>query len=147
MWLEKKENEENIDNRMVSLFRYLHHVTNNCANINNTDQIFHDFANKHLLFDDVNYEHLPIPVYLCIKPSVWTEFILNILSSLGRFSKERDLLFNETVRCWFCNAKLIWEEYDTESLKNSSDQVMNIFVNNQLVLFRKGQRTIDSFII
>ena len=51
-WLETIENEEDIDHGMILLFHYLHHVTQNCANINNTDQIFLDFANKHLFYGD-----------------------------------------------------------------------------------------------
>ena len=52
---------------MVSLFRYLYYVTQICANLINTDQIFPDFANKHLFYDDDNDEHLLIPVYSAIK--------------------------------------------------------------------------------
>ena len=55
---------------MVSLFRHLHHVTQNCANLNNTDQTFPDFANKHIFYDDDDNEKLPIPVYSGIKPSM-----------------------------------------------------------------------------
>ena len=58
LWLLTIENEEDIDHRMVSVFRHLHHV-----NINNTDQILLDFSNKHLFYDNGNNEHLPIPVY------------------------------------------------------------------------------------
>ena len=61
---------------MVSLFRQLHHVTQKCANIDNTDQIFLDFSNKHLFYDDDDDEYLPIPVYSGIKPSTVPEFIL-----------------------------------------------------------------------
>ena len=75
------------------------------------------------------------------------EFILNILLSLGRFSTERELLLNDTLRGCFCNAKFIREEDDPESLKNYSNQVMNIFVNNQLVFFPNVQRMINAFII
>ena len=40
LWLETIENEYDIDHGMVSLFCHLHHVTQNRANLNNTDQIF-----------------------------------------------------------------------------------------------------------
>ena len=71
LWLEKIENKEDIDHGMVSLFCHLHHVTQNFANINNnTDQNFLDFANKHLFYDDKDDEHLTIPVYSGIKPSM-----------------------------------------------------------------------------
>ena len=82
-----------------------------------------------------------------MKPSMGPEFILNALSSLGRFFTEHKLLLNGTLIVCFHNAKLIAEEDDSESLQNYSNQVMNIFVNNQLVFFPKGQRMIDAFII
>ena len=37
-WLETIENEEDIDHGMILLFHYLHHVTQNCAKLNNTDK-------------------------------------------------------------------------------------------------------------
>ena len=98
LWSETIENEEYIDHGIVSLFLHLHHVTPNFANLNNNDQILLDFTNKHLIYDDDDDEHLPIPVYSVIKPSMVPEFILNILSSLGIFSKEYELLLNDTRR-------------------------------------------------
>ena len=116
LWLETIENEEDIDHGMVSLFQNLHYATLNCANLNNTDQIFPDFANKHVFYDDDNNYHLNFPLYSCIKHSMETEFILIPLLSLGRFSTERKLLLNGTLRGCFCNSKLIGEEDDPEYL-------------------------------
>ena len=70
LWLETIKNNEYIDHGMVSLFRHLHHVTQNFANLNNNDQFLPDFTNTHLFYDDDNDEHLPIPVYSGIKPSM-----------------------------------------------------------------------------
>ena len=136
LWLETIENKEHIDHGMVLLFRYLQHVIPNCANLNNTDKVFFGFANKHLFYDDDDDEHLPIPVYSGIKLSMGASFILNPLLSLGRLSIESELFLNDTLRGCFPNAKLVGEEDDTESLQNYSNQVMNIFVNNQLVFFQ-----------
>ena len=147
LWLETIQNEEDIDHGMVSLFRHLHHVTQNCANLNNTDQMFLDFSKNHLFYDDYDDEHLPIPVYSGIRHSMGTKFILNALLSLGRFSTERKILLNDTLRGFFRDAKLIGEEDYTEYLQNYSNQVMNIFVNDQLVFFPHSQRMIDAFII
>ena len=97
---------------MVSLFCHCHHVTQYCANLNNADQIFPDFSNKHLFYDDDDNEHLPIPVYSGIKTSMGPEFILNTLLSLGIFSTERELLLNDTPRGCIFNAKFIREEDD-----------------------------------
>ena len=122
---------------MVSLFRHLNHVTQNCANLNNTNHIFLDFKNKHIFYNDDNDDHLPITVYSGIKPSRGPEFILNAVLSLGIFYTDRELLLNETLGGCFCNAKLIREEDDTESMYNYSNLVMNILVNNQLMFSPK----------
>ena len=66
---------------------------------------------------------------------------------MGRFSTERKLLLNETLRGFFCNNKLIGEEYDPESMQNYSNQVMNIFFNNKLVFFPNSQRIIEDSMI
>ena len=42
---------------------------------------------------------------------------------------------------------MIGEEDDPESLNNYPNQVMNIFVNNQLVFFPNVQRIIDAILI
>ena len=105
---------------MFSLFRCLHNVTHNCANPNDTDRNFLDFAKKHLFYDNENDKNLLIPVYSGIKPSMGSEFILNALISLERFSTEWELLLNDTLRGCFRNAKLIGEEDDPESLQSHS---------------------------
>ena len=63
-------------------------------------------------------------------------FILNKLLPLVRFSTERKILLNDALRGCFHNSKLIGEEDDPKSLQNYSNQVMNIFINNQLVFFQ-----------
>ena len=73
--------------------------------------------------------------------------ILNTSLSLRRFSTDHKLLLNDTLRGCFSNAKLIGAEDVPESLQNYSNQVMNIFVNDQLAFFPDGQLMIDAFII
>ena len=121
---------------MVSLFCHLYYVTQNCANLNITDQVFLYIENKHLFYDDDDDDHLTILVYLSIKNSICPELILNTLLSLSRFSTDREIILNDTLRGCFSNAKLIGEEDDPESLHNYSNQVMNIFVNNQILFFQ-----------
>ena len=132
---------------MVSSFRHLHHVTQICANLNDADQIFPDFSNKHIFYDDDHNDHLLIPVYSGIKPSMGTESILNKLLSLVRFYTESGFLLNDTLRGCFRNAKLIREEDNPGYLQNYSNQVINIFVNNQLVCFSNDQHMIEAFTI
>ena len=98
MWLESIENEEYIDHGMVKLFRHLHNVTQNCANLNNINQIYLDFTNKHLFYDNDDNAHLNTPVYSGIKTSIGPGFILNTLLFLGRLYIERGILLNDTLR-------------------------------------------------
>ena len=119
---------------MVSLFRCLHNVTHNCANPNDTDKNFLDFANKHSFYEDDNDKHLLIPVYSGIKPSMGSEFILNALISLEIFSTEWELLLNETLRGCFRNAKFICEEYDPNSLQSYLNYFMNFFQQSSCVV-------------
>ena len=66
---------------------------------------------------------------------------------MGIFSTEREFFLTDTLRGSFLNVKLIGEKDDPEYLQNYSNQVMNIFVNNQLMFVPNGQRMIDTFII
>ena len=90
MCIKTIENEEDIDHEMVSLFFHLHYATQKCTNLNNNDQIFPNFANKHIFYDNDDNEHLTTPVYSGIKPYMGTEFILDTLLPLGIFSTERE---------------------------------------------------------
>ena len=65
---------------------------------------------------------------------------------MGRFSTECELILNDTLRFFFINEKLTREEDDPKYFQNYSNQVMNIFVNNNLVLSPNGQRIIEYFI-
>ena len=68
--LETIENEVDIDHGMVLLLRYLNIVTQHCANLNNTDQIFLDFTNTYLSYDGDDDENLLILVYSGINNSM-----------------------------------------------------------------------------
>ena len=85
------ENEEDIGQGMFSLFGRLHHVTQNCANINDANRKFPGFANKHLFYDNENDKHFLIPVYSGIIPFMGSEFIINTSLSLGVFSTQGKL--------------------------------------------------------
>ena len=150
-WIDSIEHEEGIYEPMVVLFRKLNEVVTNVIDLddlNDSDRIFLSFAEKHLLYnDDSDEDHLPIPVYSSIKPSMAPEFILSTLLSLGRFSTERELLLHDKLSKCFRHAKLIGMEEDEESLKQYSNQVMYKYISTQLLFFPNGQRIIDALII
>ena len=65
----------------------------------------------------------------------------------GNIFYRAQIILNDTLRGCFSNSKLIDEEDYPKSLQNYSNQVMNVFVNNQPVFFPNGQFIIDAFII
>ena len=142
LWLTNIEGEDNCDRDMVSLFRRLDRALSSSE-----DEEFRTFAYKHLIYKEDSNEHLPIPVYSYIKPTMAPEFILHILLSMGRFHTEREILLQPSLRDSFKNAKLIGTETDDESLTSYSNGLMNKFFNQQLIYYPNGQRIIDSWII
>ena len=140
LWLETIENEEDIYHGMVSLIRHLHHITQIFANINNNDQIFLDFKNKHIFYNDDDHGHSPIPVYSDIKTSMGPEFILNTLLYLGRFSTEQELFLKDTLIGCFSNEKLISEEDDPEYLQNYSKTSHEYFCQLSAYIFSKSSK-------
>eukprot|EP00957_Ditylum_brightwellii_P173229 13187184-Ditylum_brightwellii.AAC.1 len=86
VWIETINHKEGIYTPMDTLFGKLQEVTTNNDHLNEGDQSLLEFAEKHLFFDDIDEDQLPIPIYSSIKPSMGPEFILSMLLSLGRFS-------------------------------------------------------------
>ena len=75
-----------------------------------------------------------------------TQFVLNILISLGHYKTKIDLLQNGSLRESLCYAKLIGPENDDESLQSYSDQVFVLFIEEQLIYFPNSRSIIDSWI-
>ena len=100
-----------------------------------------------MIDEDSDYDHLPIPVYSYIKPTMGTQFILHLLLSMGHFSTEIDLTLNETLRESFRYANLIGPLDDEESLQQYSNELLRKFIEEQLIYFPNSKRIIDSWII
>ena len=92
---------------MVDLFNEINELSMNDRELNVTDdEQFLRHIHNALMFED-EIEHLPIPVYSYIKPTMGTQFILHLLISMGNFSTEIDLTLNKNLRESFRYAKLI----------------------------------------
>ena len=100
-----------------------------------------------MIDEDSDYDHLPIPVYSYIKPTMGTQFILHLLLLMGHFSTEIDLTLNETLRESFRYANLIGPLDDEESLQQYSNELLRKFIEEQLIYFPNSKRIIDSWII
>ena len=91
-------NNETI-NEMVLLFLIIErllHIIQTGANHDDTD--FLDHAEKNLIDDDNGFEHLPIPVYSYLNPSMGVQFILHIMISMGHFATEIDMTLHASIR-------------------------------------------------
>ena len=65
------------------------------------DAEYLDFLNhveKKLILNDDEEDHLPVPVFSYIIPTMNTLFILHILLSMGRFETEIDLTMHQSFR-------------------------------------------------
>lgn len=102
---------------------------------------------NHLLYDDSSEEHLPIPVYSYVRPDMGAQFLLHILLSLGRYRTEMDLIHHPTLRDSFRYAKLIGSENDEESLKEYSDELFVLFVEEQMIFMSQSRSIIDDWIL
>ena len=115
--------------------------------MNEDDIEFQEFADSHLLYNDASEEHLPIPVFSYVRPTMGTQFILHILLSVGRYSTEIDLLKHSTLRESFRYAKLIGSREDDDSLEIYSSEVFLLFIVEQLIYYPNSRFLIDSWII
>ena len=147
LWLDEIENEGETHQEIIDMFRYLDQVLNHESGV--YDEEFYQFAYDHLLcdYDDGFENHLPIPVYSYIKPTMAPEFILHILLSMGRYKTERELLLQNNLKDCFAESKLVGTENDINHLEQYSNIMMNKFFKCQLVWYPNGQRIIDGWII
>ena len=104
-------------------------------------------AKKNLIYDDDHEDHLPIPVFSYIRPTMGTQFILHLLLSLGSFSTELDLVHHFSIRESLRHAKLIGPHDDPESLQKYSNKLLKTFITEQLIFFPNTRQVIDSWII
>jgi hypothetical protein len=123
---------------IVALFQDIHHsIQSNTTN---------DELESRFVFNDDMEEHLPVPVFSYIRPTMGTQFILHILLSLGRYKTEMDLLQHRSLRESFRYARLIGPEDDNESLQRYSNKVFVQFIEEQLIFFPNSRSIIDSWI-
>lgn len=110
--------------------------------------VYQQFVHENLLHKkNEAEEHLPIPVFSYIKPTMGVSFILHILLSMGRFETEIDLTLHPNIKESFRYAKLIGEADDRESLKKDADALTRQFILSQVRFFPNSKRVIDHWII
>ena len=93
-----------------------------------------DFRNHIIsnLIDHYTKEHLPVSVLSYVVLTISVNIILHIMLSMGIFVTEIDLLSHSCFRNTFCFCKWIGNNEDKESLKRYADNVIHIFVVEQV---------------
>ena len=106
-----------------------------------------DHIKKFWVHINSNEVHLPVIVFDYIKPSIPTRFILHILLSLGCFETEYDLHLHTTLRDSLQYAKLIGPPNDPQDLHNYLDNLLKLFIEEQLVYCTNKKINIQNYII
>jgi predicted GIY-YIG superfamily endonuclease len=142
--------------KTIDLFRRINELVmnSNGANSNENDEVldednhrFQCHVYQDLLVDDDNKDHLPIPVFSYITPTMTTSFLLHIMLSMGQFETEVDILMHENLRECLRYCKLIGENNDDESLKSYANNLTKRYIIEQVQYFPNSKRVIDHWII
>ena len=83
--------------QMIKSFEKMFKVMNTTENLTNEEICFEKFVKKEIIHDSSRDEHLPIPVYSYLKPTLGVQFIHHILISMGRFYTEIDLTMQPSI--------------------------------------------------
>ena len=102
---------------------------------------------KEIIYDSGKDEHLPVPVYSYLKPTLGVQFIHHILISLGRFTTEIDLTMQSSIRESLRYAKLIGSSNDEEDLQHYSNQLLYMWIEEQLQYFPIGRKILSEWIV
>ena len=145
------DENEDVEGRLelIQLFQRLAFVLRNEQDLlqfNDEDREFFTHVKANLIHDTDN-THLPIPVYSFVKPSNSIQFINHILLSLGRFSTEIDLMTHPSLKDCFRSAKLIGNNNDNESLQQYSNDLLVLYIKEQVRFFPNSMRVISDIIV
>ena len=151
LWCESLEESLDIDDdecdhilEMIDLFKTINAVVHEDLEV---EDDLRELIFEELIYDDDEKEHLPIPVYSYIAPTMTTSFIIHFLLSEGEFETEIDILLHNSLRESFRYCKLIGPNDDEESLKHYANQLTKRYIEEQVQYFPNTQRVIDFWII
>lgn len=154
-WCEKLESEStfhsiNERNSLIHMIPLIYDINDiyqaNVNELNTEEEEFYVKVYSDFLFDDEK-EHLPIPVFSYIIPTMGTSFLLHIMLSMGRFETEIDLTMHATILECLRSCGLVGCNNDTDSLKRYADELLHKFIIEQVQYFPNSQRVIDFWII
>ena len=132
---------------MITLFRRINFVIESMDERSNENETFYEHVINNLLYDDKDKDHLPIPVFSYITPTMTTSFLLHIMLSMGQFETEIDICMHPTLRQCFQYCKLIGKEDDESSLIDYTNILTRKYIEEQLQYFPNTKRVIDFWIV
>ena len=133
--------------QMLKFFEKLLKVMNPTENLTNGEKDFRKFVKKEIIHDSTKDEHLPIPVYSYLKPTLGVQFIHHILISMGKFHTEIDLTTRGSIRDSLRYAKLIGNSNREDDLKRYSNKLLYLWIEEQLQYFPIGRRILSEWIV
>ena len=159
LWCDERQNESGIDNNvliMIQLFKDINTIVQSNdggRSILQGQQRIGDFDEfsthvwTYLIYEDDGKDHLPIPVFSYIIPTMNTSFLLHIMLSMGKFETEIDLITHQDLRESLKYCDLIGNNTDEESLHQYAKDLTRKWIIEQVQYFPNSQRVIDFWII
>ena len=159
LWCDERENEPDIENNvviMIQLFKDINTIVQSNdgemnmlesqQRIENIDE-FSTHVLNDLIHNDDDKDHLPIPVFSYIIPTMSTSFLLHIMLSMGKFETEIDLITHQDLRGSLKYCHLIGNNTDEDSLLQYAKDLTRKWIIEQVQYFPNSQRVIDFWII
>ena len=160
LWCDKRQNETNIQNNvliMIQLFKDINTIVQSNdggrsvlqgqQRIGDFDEFSTHVWTQLIYDDDDEKDHLPIPVFSYIIPTMSTSFLLHIMLSMGKFETEIDLITHQDLRGSLKYCHLIGNNTDEESLLQYANDLTRKWIIEQVQYFPNSQRVIDFWII
>ena len=118
--------------KMINFFKRLLKVMDSNEKLSRADTGFRKFVLEEIIHVNRKEDHLPIPVYSYLKPTLGVQFIHHVMLSLGRFATEIDLTMQPTIRDSLRYAKLIGPSNDQDELEKYSNELLHLWIKEQL---------------
>ena len=150
--LEKRNRDgeivEESDRQLFSLLKDLNNIWPPSRNtrLSDDDKDLLFFAEKELVYVDKD-DYLPIPVFSKVLPSVGNQFILHFMLRCGRFETEVDLTLHTSLRECLRYAKLIGNENDYDSLDKYTNELMYLYIMEEVIEYSYSYETIGQLIV
>ena len=107
--------------------------------------IYDGSLEEKFVFDDSNERDLPIPVFSSITPHSSISFLLHLMLMCGQYETELDLKECRTMRESLVKAKLIGPETDEESLRQYSDSLVKLAMDEVYTRQPISLQKLDNF--